>query len=777
MDKYDEFGCPICDEFSADEEGFEAHITIPAAFSECMTPEEMIRFLLKYCENLDEHKQDKLVPGDNITIVDNVISATGGGGGSAIDDNVISRNTTWSSKKISDEITPIQNISATIRQTSEGAVISITDKDGTVTTAILTNGKDGKDGKDSTVPGPAGSDGVDGVSPTVNIETIMGGHKVEITDKDGSHTFDVMNGENGQSGEDGFSPEIVVADVEGGHKVTVIDKSGTQEFYVLDGEGKKGDPGYSPTVEVTEIEGGHKVEITDKDGSHTFDVMNGENGQSGEDGFSPEIVVADVEGGHKVTVIDKSGTQEFYVLDGEGKKGDPGYSPTVEVTEIEGGHKVTISDETGNHDFDVMNGVKGDDGFTPTFNIIKIPDGYRIVITDAEGPHAVVLHNGDDGAPGIDGVSPTVSVETEGDMHVVTITDKDGAHEFVVQNGLPGTDGKDSTVPGPAGSDGVSPTVTVTDITDGHRVVITDKDGSHTFDVLNGENGSGLFPEYEGSIEFIPDDPEDMYSEGTIKLTITGDFSTNPLDEHMFYLVVNSVASIPLTPYIGYWNLEIKVNGRTIEPPQWFESSWKYNLRDCSSNTSKFKWLCAFVNNRITRVDYNELVNGFDGYSSVAYKAFKYYVENIANDSEWVHEQIANAGIPSKRAVTYTNVISNMPSDKELYDYRGETESMTNNCGIIYGSALVNGNYVYSVNLRVHKTSGSFMKNETVVGLSYRFVSQYGSDYYTGYALDNSTGDRIPIALHVNSSYKIVIDSDPPANCDQIFISMRGIGR
>lgn len=44
---------------------------------------------------------------------------------------------------------------------------------------------------------------------------------------------------------------------------------------------------------------------------------------------------------------------------------------------------------------------------------------------------------------------------------------------------------------GPPGDDGISPTVTVTDITGGHRVTITDANGDHTFDVMDGESGGG----------------------------------------------------------------------------------------------------------------------------------------------------------------------------------------------------------------------------------------------------------------------------------------------
>ncbi len=41
---------------------------------------------------------------------------------------------------------------------------------------------------------------------------------------------------------------------------------------------------------------------------------------------------------------------------------------------------------------------------------------------------------------------------------------------------------------GPAGADGVSPTISVTDITGGHQVTITGADGAHTFNVMDGED-------------------------------------------------------------------------------------------------------------------------------------------------------------------------------------------------------------------------------------------------------------------------------------------------
>ena len=47
----------------------------------------------------------------------------------------------------------------------------------------------------------------DGFSPTIQITAIDNGHRVTITDIDGAHTFDVMNGEKGEQGEQGIQGE------------------------------------------------------------------------------------------------------------------------------------------------------------------------------------------------------------------------------------------------------------------------------------------------------------------------------------------------------------------------------------------------------------------------------------------------------------------------------------------------------------------------------------------------------------------------------------------
>ena len=86
---------------------------------------------------------------------------------------------------------------------------------------------------------------------------------------------------------------------------------------------------------------------------------------------------------------------------------------------------------------------------------------------------------------GEDGVSPTITVEEITGGHRVTITDATGTQSFDVMDGEGGGGG------GTPGRDGYSPVVTITEITGGHRVTITSKANpeGQTFDVLDGDDG------------------------------------------------------------------------------------------------------------------------------------------------------------------------------------------------------------------------------------------------------------------------------------------------
>lgn len=93
---------------------------------------------------------------------------------------------------------------------------------------------------------------------------------------------------------------------------------------------------------------------------------------------------------------------------------------------------------------------------------------------------------GDKGDAGV-GISSIKSVNYE---LIITLTDGTVHNlgnirgEKGVQ-GENGADGKD----GAKGADGVSPTVSVTETTNGHTVAITDANGTQSFNVLNGKDG------------------------------------------------------------------------------------------------------------------------------------------------------------------------------------------------------------------------------------------------------------------------------------------------
>lgn len=133
-----------------------------------------------------------------------------------------------------------------------------------VDTGMPSKGKDGEDGYTpvkgtdyfdgepgyTPVKGKDYFDGSDGVSPTVEVTPITDGHRVTITDANGSKYFDVMDGADGEGG--GGNAE---AGEDGGYYIpTVVDavlswtasKSEMPAVPSADIRGPKGEDGYTP---------------------------------------------------------------------------------------------------------------------------------------------------------------------------------------------------------------------------------------------------------------------------------------------------------------------------------------------------------------------------------------------------------------------------------------------------------------------------------------------------------------------------------------------------
>lgn len=94
--------------------------------------------------------------------------------------------------------------------------------------------------------------GQDGYSPTITVTNITGGHRVSITDADGTKTFDVMDGTNGTNGTNGVSPTVTVTTIAGGHRVSITDATSTTSFDVMDGT-SGGDSGGGDSGETTYV--------------------------------------------------------------------------------------------------------------------------------------------------------------------------------------------------------------------------------------------------------------------------------------------------------------------------------------------------------------------------------------------------------------------------------------------------------------------------------------------------------------------------------------------
>jgi hypothetical protein len=91
---------------------------------------------------------------------------------------------------------------------------------------------------------------------------------------------------------------------------------------------------------------------------------------------------------------------------------------------------------------------------------------------------------------GKDGYTPIKGVDyfdgKDGYTPIKGVDYSDGEDGYTPIKGVDYFDGE----PGKPGDDGISPTVTVTDITGGHRVTITDAEGPHSFDVMDGPEGA-----------------------------------------------------------------------------------------------------------------------------------------------------------------------------------------------------------------------------------------------------------------------------------------------
>lgn len=318
-----------------------------------------------------------------------------------------------------------------------------------------------------------GNNGVDGVSPTISVSTITGGHRITITDKDGTKNVDVMDGADGNDGNDGNDGITPVKGVD-----------------YFDGK-----DGTSVTVtKVTEsAEDGGSNAVTFSDGK-TLTVKNGKKGSKG-DAFTYEDFTAE-----QLAALKGANGNNGRGIKSVTRTGGNGEAGTTDT------YTITYTDNTTST-FTVHNGM---DGRTPYIHdgewwIGDTPLGVKAEGKDGVSITAAYINDigqlcldttdGDSvavgyviGRDGNDGTSVTITKVTESDEgggeSIVyfsdgnTLTVKNGRH------GDPGSDGNDGV-----GIANIAKTATSGRV-DTYTITFTDGTTS-TFTVTNGKDGEG----------------------------------------------------------------------------------------------------------------------------------------------------------------------------------------------------------------------------------------------------------------------------------------------
>ena len=136
------------------------------------------------------------------------------------------------------------------------------------------------------------------------------------------------------------------------------------------------------------------------------------------------------------------------------------------------------------------------------------------------------------------------------------------------ERGPAGSDGQD-------GSDGFSPVVTVTEITGGHEVAVTDAEGTQTFDVMDGEITS------EALEERLIDKADVITSTASGSIVTISDGGKNlpVVDLKLSLLPVQSGSGDPspsnVRPISGWTGVEVYQSGADTSNPTTYPISWQ----------------------------------------------------------------------------------------------------------------------------------------------------------------------------------------------------------
>lgn len=238
-----------------------------------------------------ENKQDKLIAGNNITIKDNVISATGGGtGGGTTNYEDLEKIPTINEVKIKGNLT-----SEDLKLQPKGDYATINEM-----VEYIEEHKEDLKGENG-LDGKNGTDGIGIIEATINTDgeliiVYSDGNNAnlgKVVGKDGVNGTDGIDGKNGLDGEDGVGISKTEINDDGELIIHYSNGDFVKLGVVIGTNGKDGtdgQDGYSPTAIVIQTETGATITITDKNGTTEASVINGKDGKDGEvgkDGYTP----------------------------------------------------------------------------------------------------------------------------------------------------------------------------------------------------------------------------------------------------------------------------------------------------------------------------------------------------------------------------------------------------------------------------------------------------------------------------------------------------------
>lgn len=264
---------------------------------------------------------------------------------------------------------------ASVEQTDDGAIVTITDETST-TTAVIKNGVDGKDGSQGP-EGPVGPSGKDGVGvPT-------GGTAGQVLTKQSDVDYDTFwsTPTGGGGGTNDYQDLVNKPSING---VTLQGDVTTEQLGIQDG----------------------------KDGQNGQDGKDGSNGYTYTPTVSPEGILSWTNDG---------GLPDPEPVDIRGPRGEQG------VQGIQG-----IQGEAGPQGETGPQGPNGQDGFTPTIALTNVEDGVEIAVTNKDGTTTATVYNGQQGIQGP--IGETGATGPEGFSPVVTLTPTDTGLRIDVTN-------------------------------------------------------------------------------------------------------------------------------------------------------------------------------------------------------------------------------------------------------------------------------------------------------------------------------------------------------